>query len=269
MSNIHPRVDFYENDTPKVGDFVVVHVNSISDIGVHCNLLEYKFEFNGMINFREVSKKRQRNIKNVLKENRKYVCVVLAIDNEYVDLSRRQVSTDDENNAWDAYKVSKMKQYHLWNACKLNETCFVESLRLIYGVDDGISPTIAQAFFASLKKEQLKRKTYLSYVQLKSYTLGALENIRRVLKYGTEELQNLCNDNEITKFQLVASPKFLMSVSTSRTKLDVKTMFNDVIQKMKLIANDSSVMLLYDGKIFVEGDEMNHSDESSSENDDE
>jgi translation initiation factor 2 alpha subunit (eIF-2alpha) len=70
---------FYEHRYPSVGDYVVVKIKTIDDMGVNCELLEYN-DIDGFIPFPELSTARIRSVAQITKVGNEEVATVLKVD---------------------------------------------------------------------------------------------------------------------------------------------------------------------------------------------
>lgn len=91
------NVQFYENEFPEEGEYVVCEIVDInSAVGVRVKLLEYDNKI-GLIQFREVSNSRYRGITKTIKVKKKEICVVTGVDKQqgYIDLSRKRAELQE------------------------------------------------------------------------------------------------------------------------------------------------------------------------------
>lgn len=86
---------FYENNFPEDGTIVAVRVDEINDFGVNVTLLEY--DLKGMVMAKEVSRKRIRTIKEVLRVGQETAAQVTKSDEKTacVDLSIKLCTPDE------------------------------------------------------------------------------------------------------------------------------------------------------------------------------
>jgi translation initiation factor 2 alpha subunit (eIF-2alpha) len=86
---------FYENNFPEDGTIVAVRVDEINDFGVNVTLLEY--DLKGMVMAKEVSRKRIRTIKEVLRVGQETAAQVTKSDEKTacVDLSIKLCSAEE------------------------------------------------------------------------------------------------------------------------------------------------------------------------------
>lgn len=86
---------FYEQDFPSVGEIVAVRVDSISDYGVNVELLEYGVK--GLVVGKEVSRKRIRTIKEVVRVGQETAAQVLSTDYDSgcLDLSIKMCTPEE------------------------------------------------------------------------------------------------------------------------------------------------------------------------------
>lgn len=90
---------FYKDKVPEVDDIVICTVKDIIEESIYVNLVEYNID--GMVQLSNASSRRKRRSVCLLKKDKQYPLLVIAVDKEkgYVDLSTRFLSDDDKNNA--------------------------------------------------------------------------------------------------------------------------------------------------------------------------
>merc|ERR1719221_144766 len=98
---------FYEAEYPKVDDVVMVEVTLIKDQGINVSLLEYN-NIEGMILKSEISRRRIRSLAKLVKVGRHESATVLRIEDGFIDLSRRRVSSEDAAQCNERYQRSKI-----------------------------------------------------------------------------------------------------------------------------------------------------------------
>lgn len=103
-----PQGRFYEDEFPKVDEFVMVQVRRIVDSGAYCSLLEYGGK-EGMLLQTELSKRRIRSVAKLLRVGRTEVCMILRQDVEkgYIDLSKRRVENSDATETEERFAKAK------------------------------------------------------------------------------------------------------------------------------------------------------------------
>lgn len=82
---------FYERQYPDKEELVMVKVVRSAEMGAYVSLLEYN-GVEGMILMSELSKRRIRSVKKVVRVGRHEVVLVLRVDKEkgYIDLSKKR-----------------------------------------------------------------------------------------------------------------------------------------------------------------------------------
>lgn len=97
---------FYRNKFPKVDEIVIGVPTIINETGVNIKLLEYDNQ-SAFIALREVSERRFRSIKKVIKLGKTYPLLVIAIDEDkgYIDLSNKYIT--DRDSAIEHYNKYK------------------------------------------------------------------------------------------------------------------------------------------------------------------
>ena len=97
---------FYKNIYPKIDEIAIGVPIEISALGVRVKLIEYN-DIEGFIGLREISERRVKSIRKVIKLNRQYPLLVVAVDAEkgYIDLSNKYIS--DRDSALEHYAEYK------------------------------------------------------------------------------------------------------------------------------------------------------------------
>ena len=96
---------------PSVNDLVVVKVTAIDEVSAHVSLLEYG-NIEGMILLSELSRRRMRSVYNFIRIGSEEVVSVLKIDTDkkFIDLSKKQVISEDVEICREKYNKSKKVQ---------------------------------------------------------------------------------------------------------------------------------------------------------------
>lgn len=97
---------FYQRQVPEVGELVMARINSIDDIGVSCQLLEYN-NLTAFLPLNEISKKRLRSLRKVINVGNVKVLQVLRANHQYVDLSKKHVDHLMIEEGTDKYEKGK------------------------------------------------------------------------------------------------------------------------------------------------------------------
>eukprot|EP00667_Euglena_gracilis_P013984 EG_transcript_14462 len=124
---------FYEQKYPKLDDFVVVRVKSITASAAYVQLLEYN-NTEGMIPLTELSRRRIRSVNKHIRVGKTEIVQVFRLDEDkgYIDLSKKKVTDDDyrlcETRYTKAKDVHSIMQ-HVARECR----CNLESLYKLVG----------------------------------------------------------------------------------------------------------------------------------------
>ena len=97
----------YPAEFPEVGDLVIVKVTEIGPDVIYCHLLEYDKQ--GMLSYGEVSRKKIRNIRHIIRVGNQECMEVISVDTDkgYIDLSRKQIADDDKKECGEQYAADK------------------------------------------------------------------------------------------------------------------------------------------------------------------
>lgn len=87
----------------------MVKVHTVHDNGGDVYLLEYN-NIEGLIMSTEISRKRTKNVKRLLRLGKREVALVLRVDQEkgFIDLSRRKVKKEDALECEKRFKQAKI-----------------------------------------------------------------------------------------------------------------------------------------------------------------
>jgi predicted RNA-binding protein with RPS1 domain len=96
----------YDRDYPVPGEFVVVRIASITDMGAYASLLEYD-NIQGMIPLDELSVR--KSSRKLVVADKLEVALVLSVDVQkgYIDLSKKRVSLDDVLKTCERWHTAK------------------------------------------------------------------------------------------------------------------------------------------------------------------
>ena len=119
----------YSNKLPEIDDDVYALVENINELNSKVTLLEYN-HIDGMMPLSELSKKKVRSIRKVMKKNQTHVLKVTDVDEEknVVYLSKKRVTNDEI----DLFKEKMSKEKHVLTIMnKISHKCNV-SLEKLY-----------------------------------------------------------------------------------------------------------------------------------------
>lgn len=99
---------FYPNKYPLPDEIVYLYVNKITDMGVEVSLLEYN-NIPGYISMSEVTRKKVKSLKQLIRENQTCPAIVLRVDEKKgnIDLSKHQLSSDEIKTSKEKYSKAK------------------------------------------------------------------------------------------------------------------------------------------------------------------
>ena len=99
----------YREQFPEPEQVVMVKVRRVESLGAYVSMLEYN-NAEGMIMLSELSKRRIRSIKNLIRAGQIMAVAVIRVDQNkgYVDLSRRRVSHEEQTEMEEKFAKSKM-----------------------------------------------------------------------------------------------------------------------------------------------------------------
>jgi len=210
---------FYEHKVPEVDELVMARVNSIDEMGVLCQLLEYN-NLEGFLPLSELSRKRMRSVLRHVRVGQKQVLQVIRVDTEKYNIGKtvhgivkhlaetkhREVEEIYSLMIWPLYK----KYSHPYEAFKL----LAASSETVPDIYEGLNLTIPEDYFDTLVKV-VKHQLAVQPVKIGAEVdvtsfVGGIDDIKNALKAG------LASKGEFDiKIQLVSSPTFLIFTTTT------------------------------------------------------
>jgi translation initiation factor 2 subunit 1 len=122
MTTPKERVAFYASGMPVPEELVMVRVTAVENAYVKVELLAYGLR-EAYIPLKELSSRRIRNIHSIVQVGKEEVCMVTDVDvaKGYIDVSRRNVSTEDIEQCRDRYKKAVQAHHMLWTVAQATE----------------------------------------------------------------------------------------------------------------------------------------------------
>lgn len=218
----------YEQEYPKTKDLVMCKITENLDEGSNVELLEYNC-INGMILKSEISRKRIKNLAQLMKEGKEEVLEVVRVDTSqgYIDLSKKDLKEDEIKNFQDKYAKSKLFHNIMKSVClKIGEPN-LKKLYLAFGwkmykdfdhaynAIEKISKSREEAdkILSNYEIDNATKKALIDIIALKmtapSVKLNADFILKCITERGVEDLKACLRIGE--------------SVSTNEIKLTIKT----------------------------------------------
>jgi len=99
----------YREKFPEPEQVIMIKVRRVENLGAYVSMLEYN-NAEGMVMLSELSKRRIRSIKNLIRAGQIMAVAVIRVDQNkgYVDLSRRRVSHEEQQEMEEKFAKSKM-----------------------------------------------------------------------------------------------------------------------------------------------------------------
>lgn len=121
---------FYEERFPEKEELVMVKVSRVAEMGAYVTLLEYS-GLEGMILMSELSKRRIRSVKKLVRVGRHEVVLVLRVDKEkgYIDLSKKRVSPEDIVRCEERFSKSKKVHQIMFHIAQVTSKMAAASTR--------------------------------------------------------------------------------------------------------------------------------------------
>lgn len=234
-----PRFDlgdtrFYEKRFPEKNDVVIVKVKRVAEMGAYVSLLEYN-GLEGMILMSELSKRRIRSVKKIVRVGRHEVVLVLRVDQEkgYIDLSKKRVAQEDILRCEERFSKSKkvnqiishVAQKHQIRVEELNKL-ITWPLQKIYGhalnafrnpdfateivhtldISDAIKQSLLKDINLRLASHTMRMR---ARIDLWCYGPAGVDAVRDVLIKG-KEVASRGYDKADVKIKLIAPPQYTL-----------------------------------------------------------
>lgn len=251
---------FYRNKFPKVDEIVIGVPFKIDDMGVSVKLVEYD-DHHAFIALREVSERRFRSIKKVIKIGRTYPLLVVAVDEEkgYIDLSNKYITDRDSAiEHYNKYKhvISVFKQF-LYHLAKVLERELSEEETLEYAekvlwkfekreaydqfskirIDlDGVNQFDLNEEEREILKNAIvkmfKKPVYTVQARFNMFIIGTegVERIKTILAYA----DSCSRDGVEMQITMLTSPCYQIQVVGENEKLAITVIREalDIVEKM-------------------------------------
>lgn len=236
---------FYKDPFPKKDELVVVQVQNVSDMGAYVTLLEYN-GVEGMVLMSELSRKRIRSVKRLVRVGRLEVVVVLRVDESrgYIDLSKKRVSPEEIKRCETRFNKSKAVHTILRNVAQITQTnievlyesvawplyehfehpfdafrlAVTESENVFAGLPmtDEVKRQLTTVIHRRLTPQPVKIRADFDVI---CYEYEGVEAIRTALMAGLEGNPSECQ----VSIKLIASPLFVIVVTTANKEKGFET----------------------------------------------
>eukprot|EP00668_Euglena_longa_P038240 GGOE01049234.1.p1 GENE.GGOE01049234.1~~GGOE01049234.1.p1 ORF type:complete len:333 (-),score=139.80 GGOE01049234.1:250-1212(-) len=286
---------FYEQKYPKLEDFVVVRVKSITASAAYVQLLEYN-NTEGMIPLSELSRRRIRSVNKHIRVGKTEIVQVFRLDEDkgYIDLSKKKVTNDESRLCETRYTKAKdvhSIMQHVARECR----CNLESLYKAVGwplyrkyghAFDAFGGAIAdpEKVLGSLGLEDdIKEKLITTIqhrhkaqpfrvradVEVTCYKYEGIDAIRKALKAGEKAVEG--NQCALT-IRLLAAPAYVI-VANSIDKDEGLKLARTAIDAVKasIVEQGGTLKVTKEPAILSTEDELKHhmEDEEEEEEDEE
>jgi len=227
-----------------MGDFVVCKIITIDEIGAYAELLEYD-NVSGMIQFSELSRRRIKSVKQVIRLGTIEVLYVIRVDDKYIDLSKKKVTVDEAEETMEYYHkskkvfsiasalartrgvdVEKINEKYVWPLYEKYEHAYdgFEEM-MIKGVEVyEMEEIVDEDDLMEIVREKCKKPVVkiFSHLQITNFTESGVNGIKRALKEASDE-----PSKDVVAVTLIASPNYMISGVTSDV-IDAKTLIRKI-----------------------------------------
>lgn len=240
---------FYERKVPDTDELVMVRVNTIDDVGVLCNLLEYN-NLEGFLPLSEISRKRMRSVLRHVRTGQKQVLQVLRVDPErgFVDLSKKYITDVEREAGSDKYNKGKtvhsiasyvsesahkdldeLYKKYVWPLYESDYGHPFDAFKALASEGDSIWKDVEEAdadtveAFSRVVKQRMATQPVKigAQIEVTCYSEAGIDDIKYALKTAQASAKDV-------KIQLISSPLYLLFTTTiDETKGE--QLINDVI----------------------------------------
>lgn len=297
LGKMKPRFDlgdtrFYQQRFPEKDELVMVKVKRIAEMGAYVSLLEYN-GLEGMILMSELSKRRIRSVKKIVRVGRHEVVLVLRVDQEkgYIDLSKKRVSPEDVVRCEERFSKSKKVHQIMCHVAQKHEICVDQlnmaitwPLQKLYGhaLDAFKDPEFVTSIVHTLNIPDEVKASLIEDVKLRlaSHTMrmrvrvdlrcsgpAGVEAVRAALLKGKEVAAAGDPDADV-KLKLIAPPSYTL-ITACADKADGEKRLKAAIQAMiATIRQHAGGNGHHDGEfLIIGGEEEKPADEQQDESD--
>jgi len=209
---------FYNNIYPEIDDIVICRVKKIQNDAIYVSLLEYD-NIEGMVQLANASTRRKKRSICLLKENKQYPLLVIAIDekNGYLDLSNKYLAEEDKDSANERYSIySKVIRL------------FKDFMFKKFGKDYTDEQYIEYAEKCIWKLD--KKKCYEQIIN--SYFNSTDLNLD--LEHSDLELFNECIKSHCGEFEISSKLNFTLRNPNYKGVSIIKNTFDKIMEKYKV-----------------------------------
>ncbi len=236
---------FYENELPNAGDCVTARVDRIDDnnIGVYVSLMEYG-GIEAMVQLSELSRRRVRNIRHLIRIGKYEVFHVLRVDDDrgYVDLTKKCVTPDDMEEMKKKFSDGKlintiMNQVAIktgTNLTHLYETLvwsiYRENRNVFQTFRSALAdPSVLDPFELSDDVVDILFKQIQKYMKPKVLKLNAHVQVQCFTPEGIDIIKEgfaaaIRNTDPPVRARLIAPPVYILSTETLDKELGVNVL---------------------------------------------
>ncbi len=249
---------------PEWGEFVLCRVTRITPYAAWCQLEEYT-NAEGMIHVSEVAGKWVHDIRDFVKEGKRYIAKVVRIDRQknFINLSLKKVTKQDEREKLNAFKREQRAEKMLEQAAKelgknieqaYEEVGFLlqEKFGELFAafeeaneekdilIKKGISKQWADAISKVIEKSFKEKEILIkAEIELKSYANDGVEKIKEVLS-------NLSKKTG-ANVKYISAPKYRVEVKTTdpkNTEKKLRECLEEVVKQIKQFDGEGSYKLI-------------------------
>lgn len=246
---------------PEWGEFVLCRVTRITPYAAWCQLEEY-LDIEGMIHVSEVAGKWVHDIRDFVKEGKRYVAKVVRIDYQknFINLSLKRVTKQDEREKLNALRREQRAEKMLEQAAKelgksldqayeevgfllqqkfgelfvaFEEARETKDALIKNGVPKEWSDAIARVIEKSFKEKEIVIK---AEIELKSYAKDGIEKIKEVLS-------NLSKKTGVS-VKYISAPKYRVEIKTTDPKNTEKNLKEGLEEAIKQFEGEGSYKLI-------------------------
>jgi translation initiation factor 2 subunit 1 len=269
----------YANKYPVTDELVMVQVKNLAEMGAYVSLLEYG-GIEGMILHSELSRRRIRSIKALIRVGKMEVVSVMRVDDTkgYIDLSKKRVSPEDSQLAEDRYNKSKavhsimrhvsestqvplqnLYQMFGWDLYKRfphAHDAFIQAVKDEAAVlgQYNIPPKVKSALMAIITRKLTAQPIKIrAIIQLTCFSYEGIDAIKSALRAAIAT----ATEAEPIKISLIAPPDYVMTTVNLDLQAGIAFLNAAIAAASERVAQDGgSLRVKQAPKSVTESDEL-------------
>jgi len=260
FTNLSKQMRYYKNEFPVADEYVLAYITKFTDVGIFCELVEYKKE--AFLSFKDASSSRKlKNIKKQVLKHKNYILIATNIDTikQFIDVDKRSIDKTEE-----LHYTNLIQFYHriftIFIKCYIfqNPTCSIEdvydfldqtlwkidpkevklniltihqdteNIKTRYHLNTELGEEILQKLLDNIPKPTIE---YTIKLKINSISLHAVHDIAEII--------NIVSDKIDSPFTIVSPPvytskiikEYVSETIKDQTKIDLEKTITECIEQ--------------------------------------